>query len=124
MPFQLDRLPEFYVLALKGALSAEDLQLIAVRAAQLEDAETVIPPRLIDMTDVESVSVGFAEVLALASQRRARNYPNAFKCAFLVGGEVQKGYARMYQTLNDNPQFRVRIFNSRADAEAWLRIPL
>ncbi len=124
MSFRIDRLPEYFSLTMTGVLTAQDLQLMAVRAAQMEDAEPVILPRLIDMTEVETVTVGFAEVLALATQRRTRQYANPFKCAFLVGTEVQKGYARMYQTLNDNPQFRVKIFHSRPEAEEWLKLPL
>jgi hypothetical protein len=124
MPFRLDRLPDFLVLTMSGIISPEDLRRIASEAAEVEDNLTVTPNRLIEMTQIESMAVGFSEVLALAAARRKRRFPNDFKSAFLISTEVQKGYARMYQTLNDHPRIRIEIFTDRKVAEAWLKTPL
>jgi len=63
-------------------------------------------------------------VLELAAARRARTFPNSFRSALVVAREVQKGYARMFQTLNDHPMVQIRIFEDWEAAERWLREPL
>lgn len=124
MPIRLDRAPDFLRLTMSGTLSQEDLRRVAIVAAEVEDASTVIPNRLVDFTEVESLAFGFPDVLLLAAERRNRDYANDFKCALVVASDVQMGYARMYQTLNDNPRIRLQIFTDRTAAEAWLKTPL
>jgi hypothetical protein len=124
MPFTIDRAPDLFRLTLTGIVTREDLSEIGRQTAELEDSLTVMPNRLIDMTGIESIAVGFTEVHELAERRRARTYPNGFKSALLISSELQKGYARMFQTLNDHPSIRLEIFSDRAAALAWLKAPV
>jgi hypothetical protein len=124
MPIRLDRTPDFFLLTVTGVLTEADLTRAAVLAAEAEDASEIAPNRLIDLTRIESIAVGFPEMMVVAAQRRSRVLANDVKSAFVVASEVQKGYARMFQTLLDHPRIRLEIFHDRAAAEAWLRVPL
>lgn len=45
-------------------------------------------------------------------------FPNDFKSAIIVSTPVQRGMARMFQSLNDNPRITIRIFDDEAAALA------
>jgi hypothetical protein len=124
MPFRIEHSDGFVLVTLSGALTAEDLRAVSAQLAALEDSLPECPPRLTDLRTVEGVGVSFTDVLDLAAARRARSFPNSFRSALVVAREVQKGYARMFQTLNDHPMVQIRIFDDRESAEAWLRQPI
>lgn len=107
-----------------GILTEADLTSGARRLAEAEDALVPVPNRLLDLTQVESIAFGFPEVLALATHRRNRTFANDIKSGIVVASEVQRGFARMYQTLVDHPRIHLEIFDDRTAAEAWLRAPL
>ena len=123
MPFRIEQSYGFVLVTLSGALTAEDLRVVSTRLSALEDSLPECPPRLTDLRTVEGMGVSFTDVLDLAAARRARSFPNLFRSALVVGTEVQRGYARMFQTLNDHPMVRIQIFEDRESAERWLREP-
>lgn len=106
---------------LSGTLTDEDLAAIAVRADEIERDRDPVPHRIINMTGVTEMKVGYPDVKALANHRRAIPFPNDFKSAIVVDTPVQRGMARMFQTLNDNPRITIQIFDDEATALAWLR---
>lgn len=120
MPFEVDAGPDLLQLRLCGALTRDDLRGVAAAMLELESGLSHIPNRLTDLTQVDAMDVGFPEVLALAQQRRERTFPNHFKSALLVATDVQLGYARMFQTLNDHPYINIEVFTSREAALLWL----
>ncbi len=121
MPFAITIEPEYLLLTLTGELTEQDLVGIAAAADEIEGPANPVPHRMTDMTGVTDLKIAYPDVQALAKVRRMRMFPNAFKSAIVVGSPAQLGMARMFQTLNDNPQITIRIFNDQASALAWIR---
>ena len=104
-----------------GVLTRQDLAEIQVAAELIEDGRDRVPHRLADLRAVTEVQIRYPDVHRLAEARRTRTFPNSFKSAIVVGNAVQAGMARMFRTLNDNPQISLEVFEDEAAAIAWLR---
>lgn len=102
-------------------LTDEDLRGIAVAATEIEGESFPVPSRITDMTGVTELQIAYAGVQELAAKRRAIAFPNAFKSAIVVTGQAQLGMARMFQTLNDNPQITIEILTDYPTALSWVR---
>ena len=113
--------PDIIRVTLSGVLTDQDLADIATAAADIERDRDPVPPRLTNMTGVTEMKIGYPDVKALADRRRLLAFPNDFKSAIVVGTPVQRGMARMFQTLNDNPRITIQIFDDETAALAWLR---
>jgi hypothetical protein len=103
-----------------GSVSINDLMEIQAAFEGVENQQAVTPHRITDLSDVTEMQIGFDDVLTLASQRRAKHFPNSFKSAIVAVNESQTGFARMFQTLNNNPQITVRIFPGMPGALEWI----
>jgi hypothetical protein len=121
MSFHLHQEPGLLHLTFSGLLSEADLVQMVEHLKRIEASAASVPNRLTDLTGVTGVAIGFTNVLAVAEERRGQRFPNAFKSAIVVGDEVQRGFARMYQTLNDHPQISIEVFSEVESALAWLR---
>ena len=106
---------------LTGVLTRDDLLGLIPVAAEVEGARAVVPHRLTDLRGISDVQVAYPDVQELADDRRARRFPNSFKSAIVVGSPVQMGMARMFRTINDNPQISIEIFEDEAEALRWLQ---
>lgn len=113
--------PDIIRVTLSGVLTDQDLADVATAAADIERDRNPVPPRLTNMTGVTEMKIGYPDVKALADRRRLLAFPNDFKSAIVVGTPVQRGMARMFQTLNDNPRITIQIFDDETAALAWLR---
>lgn len=121
MSFAIVEEKDFVRIRLYGVLTSQDMIELAAAADGLETGREIVPHRLADMREVTEVQIRFPDVSRFADTRRQRRFPNTFKSAVLVGNAVQSGMARMFRTLNDNPQIDVEIFEDEATALAWLR---
>ncbi|MGH8187499.1 MAG: hypothetical protein ACREUC_13145 [Steroidobacteraceae bacterium] len=63
--------------------------------------------------------VGFQSILELADTRTRRPLATPVKSALIALRPVHFGFARMFQTLNTNPQIEVRIFATIEEALQW-----
>jgi len=106
---------------LSGTLIPQDLTDIMRDADDIERDLDPVPNRITTATAVSDIQVGYKEVKAFAWHRREIRFPNVFWSAIVVNAPVQRGIARMFQTLNDNPQIVIEIFDDEAAALAWLR---
>lgn len=106
-------------IALKGRVTGDDIQALVNETANYERA-AIIPHRVTDMSEISEFDIGFPDVLAAAEKRRILRFPNSFKSAIVAPESEHVGYARMFQTLNDNPQIAVRIFPNRQAATEWI----
>ncbi|MBI1795611.1 MAG: STAS/SEC14 domain-containing protein [Candidatus Eisenbacteria bacterium] len=106
-----------------GALTEADLQGIADAAEEIERGRHPVPHRIADLSGVTEVRVDYEDMKVLAGRRRRIKFANAFRSAIVVKTPVQMGMARMFQTLNDNPQIEIRIFEDEAPALQWLASP-
>lgn len=66
------------------------------------------------------LDLNYAKIAAVASIRRAAPLKNAVKSAIVAPQPIQYGFARMFQTLNDNPRINLQVFSDRASAMEWL----
>lgn len=105
-----------------GTLTNADLSRAAAELAEVEAASDVLPPRSIDLRPIDRLEIDFAGVYAVAETRRRATLKNPIKSAIIAADIVHFGFARMFQTLNDNPQVVVAIFGDDESALQWLRV--
>lgn len=121
MPIAIEPNGEFILIKMTGLVSLPDLLSHADELAALEMRLPVTPHRLTLLSSGGVGDVSFADLHLFAAKRRAVQLKNAVKSAIVADDAVQFGFARMYQTLNENPNITVEIFQSEAPALAWLR---
>jgi len=119
MPYQISVVDEVLRISLSGRLTGRDLDTTAGYTARYE-RDSVVPHRITDMTDVTELEIGFPDIVALAETRRRLKFPNSFKSAIIAPRSEHYGYARMFQTLNDNPQISIGVFTDKAAAHQWI----
>jgi len=108
-------------IVMPATLTPADLYRIADALTEIERSAAVTPHRLVDMSGVTQFKVGFEEMFALAELRRAHPPSNPIRSAWVASTQVQVGFARMFQTLNDHPLVTLRIFADVPSALAWLQ---
>ncbi len=119
MAYQISIKNEVLQIALTGRLTANDLEGMALEAKKYE-SDAVVPHRITDMTGITEMDVYYPAVMMLAEQRRQLRFPNSFKSAIIASQPQHIGYARMFQTLNNNPQITIRIFPDATSASEWI----
>jgi len=112
---------DLLLVRLTDAVTREDLVALVSIVADLERGRDVVPHRITDMTGIRNFQVAYPDVQALADDRKARRFPNSLKSAIVVSTSAQMGMARMFRTINDNPQISIEIFEDEAAALRWLR---
>ena len=107
-------------IVMPATLTPADLYRIAAALTEIERSAAVTPHRLVDMSGVTQFQVGFEEMFAMAELRRAHPPSNPIRSAWVASSQVQVGFARMFQTLNDHPQITLRIFPDLGAALVWV----
>ncbi len=102
-----------------GDVTNLDLEKIADAATTYEGGP-VVPHRVTDMSGAIGLHLNFESVWTLASKRRVLQFPNSFKSAIVAPQPSQLGFARMFQTLNDNRQITIQIFPDKGSALKWI----
>jgi hypothetical protein len=120
MAFQIVLQEGLLHVPLSGTLSRADLDHLASAIEKLEAPALPVPNRIIDLTRVTEMAIDFADVLAIAERRKQQRFPNSFRTALVAGRPIGKGYARMFQALNDHPQITIEVFSDRETALRWL----
>jgi hypothetical protein len=120
MAYKIKDEPEFIRITFSGTLKASEMQAALKQLEAMEAASVTLPPRLIDLSDVENSAISAEDVQAVAARRKSRRFPNAFRSAIVAPEPAQYGYARMFQSLTDHPDIKLRVFDDLAKATAWL----
>jgi hypothetical protein len=68
-----------------------------------------------------AVNLNFSVLAELSKVRELAKLKNPIKSAIWAANPVQYGFARMYQTLSQNPNLEVQVFNDLESADAWLK---
>jgi hypothetical protein len=121
MSIKLEYNGEFIIARMTGSLTLADLLAHGRELEALETSLPVAPHRLADLSPALVVDLDFVEMNTFAAKRRAAKLKNPVKSAIVAADAVQFGFARMFQTLNSNPDIRVEIFQNEETALAWLR---
>ena len=122
MPFQISRKPGYVHIRLTGTVSAADLDGLAQAMHELE-GELGPVHRLTDLTGMDTVDVAYPEVSDFADRRRRLVLSAPVRSALVADRALQIGYARMFQTLNDNPLVEIRLFGTVDEALQWVAPP-
>jgi len=123
MAFEIRQENGLLKIAFSGTLTNQDLSRGGAEMAAIEAACDVVPHRITDVRPVERLEIDFRSILSFAEDRKRRQFPNAFKSAIIASDIVHFGFARMFQTLNDNAQITIAIFGDDASALDWLQAP-
>jgi hypothetical protein len=120
MPYQIIEEPHFFRLVFTGDITPMDLVALDADMTALARNRPVALHTLAAFSQVVNHAITYADMLTYADQRRTQRLANPIKSAIVASRPVQVGFARMYQTLNTNPQVEIQIFATLAEAEAWL----
>ncbi len=120
MPYDLRLDGSLLRIRFLGVFTRQDFTKAMEETEALERRVAVVPDRLTDLSDMIAFEPDYAFVASIAANRRTRVFPNDFRTAIVAPNEVAFGYARMFQTLNDNRQIAIHVVSSVAEAEAWL----
>jgi hypothetical protein len=123
MPYQIIQESVFFRIMFLDDITSQDLVSLAVEIAAIEHALPVALHRLTDLSQVSMTELSYPDVLAFVGRRKAEQLKNSVKSAIVASMPVQVGFARMFQILNDHPQIEVQLFETLAEAEAWLMSP-
>lgn len=123
MPYSIQETPLGLRIAYAGTLNAAELH------ASLDESEGMLanaqqwPDHLIDLRGVELSALGFPDILSVAKRRESITPPNAIRTAIVADSPTLRGFARMFQSLNNNPNITIQVFGDVSDAEGWLTQP-
>jgi hypothetical protein len=108
------------VLTFRGEVTFANL-IEAERAVGEFDAQSPKAfNRLSDFTEAVQVDLDYQRLSTFAEMRSRAQLKNAVKSAIVVVTSEQFGFARMFQTLLQNPMIQVGIFKDKPSALTWL----
>ncbi len=120
MAFEIQQLDGLVHVKLTGHITGDDLIAMAKVFSEIEPRYDVSPHRISDCSEVEDVVLNFAEMEAFAAKRRVARLKNKVKSAIVATKPIQFGFARMFQTLNNNPNIEIVIFSDAENARNWI----
>ncbi|HLZ53251.1 MAG TPA: hypothetical protein VKS19_02115 [Verrucomicrobiae bacterium] len=107
-------------LTFRGYVTAEDIRDMVDLLAKIETEARVSPDRVADLTAIEGMSLNFSAIIDYSVMRRKAPLKNKVKAAIVAPHPLQYGFARMFQTLNDNPDINMEIFTDKNSGLAWI----
>jgi hypothetical protein len=107
-------------LTFRAHVTAEDIRDMVDLLAKIETEARVSPDRIADLSAIEGISLNFSAIIDYAVMRRKAPLKNKVKAAIVAPHPLQYGLARMFQTLNDNPDIDIEIFTDRNCGLAWI----
>jgi hypothetical protein len=106
-----------------SVVTADDIVRVMDYTLAHERTVTVAPDRIAIFRPDTTLAIDFEVVANLVRRRLAFPPPSPVRTAIVVHSPVQRGYARMFQTLNDSPNVTVAAFDDEPGARAWLAEP-
>jgi hypothetical protein len=101
-------------------LSDNDFRLINEELGIIEKEYSVLPNFIVNLNNVKVFNGDYNSVQKLAERRAEITFSENILEAIVVTNDFQMGFARMYQTVNDNPQLTIKIFKDEAKAIEWI----
>jgi hypothetical protein len=111
----------YWIVRLEGEITGQQLLEAACQIGEREAALPVTYSRLVDLSRATAVNLNFSVLAELSKVRELAKLKNPIKSAIWASNPVQYGFARMYQTLSQNPNLEVQVFNDLESADAWLK---
>ncbi|HKW30954.1 MAG TPA: hypothetical protein VJT54_16640 [Verrucomicrobiae bacterium] len=107
-------------LTFRGYVTAEDIRDMVDLLAKIETEARVSPDRIADLSAIEGMSLNFSAIIDYSVVRRKAPLKNKVKAAIVAPHPLQYGFARMFQTLNENPDINMEIFTDKNSGLAWI----
>ncbi len=123
MPYRVSLEEPLIQVWFSGLVTGADLHGVADQLQVHESELGRVPDRLVDMSEMVATEATFELAILAARVRGAQRFPNAFRSALIAPKVDVAGFARIFRTLNRNPQIELQVFEEREAAEAWLRLP-
>jgi hypothetical protein len=120
MPYSYEEVRGVLRVTLKGALTSEELHNFITEMEELLKKRKKWPDNLLDLRTVELSKLGFTDMMSFAKRRDSVIPPHAIRTALVAESPVITGFARMFQSMNNNPKITVEVFPTLAAADAWL----
>jgi hypothetical protein len=120
MPFQIQVDATILRITFSGHVTDAEFINSLIELQHLERGLGHVPDRLTDLTAVQEWEPKFSTTLDVTKARRSQVFPNHFRSAIVAPAPETFGVARMFQTLNDNPQIAIQVFETLTAAEGWL----
>jgi hypothetical protein len=120
VPITIQRSGDLFEITFTGKITSTDLFRGARELAELEANEAVTPARLIDLSGVTELDLDFGSMQQFADARKQSQLKNPTRSGVFAPQPLQFGFARMYQSIQENPQLDVQVFHTRTEALAWL----
>ncbi len=103
-----------------GQLTVADLSAAAGRLDEVGSMAESSPHRLTDISEVEDISLNFAEMQKFTEKRSAVKPKSKIRSAIVTRTPVQYGCARMFQMLSKQPRIKVAVFRDFDKALQWI----
>src|SRR5688500_11360658 len=120
MPYELADDNGTLLITMSGSLRRSDLDTLAPELLLLERNGTYTPSRVADMRQLSDIAIGFPEMARFADIARNRPLDRPVRTGIVVANTLQRGFARMFQILNEHPLVTVGIFENADAARAWV----
>jgi hypothetical protein len=122
MPYSIDQASTLLRIRYSGRLTRDDVH------ASLDEVEALLrsserwPDSLVDLRGIDIGALGFSDVMGLSKRRASVTPPNPIRLAIVSDQPSIVGFARMFQSLNKNPDITIQIFPDSTEAETWLQV--
>lgn len=121
MAFEIRLQSERLIITFQGVVNGEELMRCAAEMAEWEGRLPRAPDRLTDLSDVEQMNLDFTMMERFRDLRHRTLIKNPIRSAIIAPGDLQFGFARMFQLLSSNPKITVEVFRGAEAAEWWLQ---
>lgn len=112
----------FVLIRPSGSFNAYDLNTLRKEMMKLEEEKPYLTKRFSDFTDVTELNISFNDFSYYKHNRMYLDDMPNYKTAFYVETDLKFGYARMCQTIIEDPKNEIRIFRNKQEAADWLEI--
>lgn len=123
MPYRTDLTGPYFRVWFSDVVTGRDLRGVAEELREHERELGRVPDRLVDMSGMLATGGTFNLAILTSRVRAVQRFPNSFRSALVSPRVEVTAFARIYRTLNRNPQITVEVFESVEAAEAWLGRP-
>jgi hypothetical protein len=123
MPINFQLREGFIEVDFYGKVTLLDLRQAMSAIIDAESRLAVTPDRITYLSDADFSEFSSMHVVAAAESRRAAPLKNKIKSAIVATQPEQFGLARMFMSLNQNPDTSTMIFKDVTSAHQWLGRP-
>ncbi len=102
-------------------VTESDFLLFPPEFDSIEKEYEELPDRIIDLRPIKVLEGSFDLIHQIAQHRVKKQLGNHIKSAFLITSDLQRGFDRMFQTLNHNPRISLEIFTDESKALEWTK---